>query len=120
MIRKWDDICSEYEKLSSNDSKFINFFNLVISIRDSKYSSHIYGWTSVIDLYIVQNEVNHPYDWPKLLVRQLESNKLEFRYIDTYKEERQWNRVLDGNEGYGELEKFFYHLHWFYPDFITD
>lgn len=120
MIRKWDVICSDYARLSRNDKKFLAIFNLVESIRDSKYSNHIYGWTSVIDLFIVQYEVNYPYEGPKLLVRQLENNKLEFRYIDTNKEERQWNRVFDGSEGFGELEKFFFDLHWFYPDFIND
>jgi len=118
MIRKWDDICSDYERLSSKDNKFLSIYNLVVSIRDSKYSNHIYGWTSVCDLYIVQNEVNYPYEGPKLLLRQLESNKLECRYIDIYEAERQWSRVFDGSDGFGKLEKLFFDLHWFYPDFI--
>lgn len=120
MIRKWNDISSDYERLSSNDNNLLSIYNLVVSIRDSKYSTHIYGWTSVCDLYIVQSEVNHPYDGPKLLVRQLESKKLEFRYIDTFKTERQWSRVFEGSDGFRKLEKIFFDLHWFYPDFLTE
>ncbi|GLX69655.1 hypothetical protein [Paenibacillus glycanilyticus] len=119
MIKSWDDICSDYERLNSSDNKFLSIYNLVVSIRDSKYSNHIYGWTSVIDLYIVQSKVNYPYNGPKLLVRQLEGNKLEFRYIDTYKPESQWKRVLDGSKGYAKLEEFFFNLHWFYCDFTN-
>ncbi|MBD3918450.1 hypothetical protein H8B09_06755 [Paenibacillus sp. PR3] len=118
MIREWNDICAFYERLSSKDNKFLSLFNLVVSIRDSKYSNHIYGWISVCDLYIVLNEVKYPYDGPKLLVIQLESNKLEFRYIDTYMVERQWKRVFDGSDGFGKLEEFFFDIQWFYPNFI--
>lgn len=53
-----------------------------------------------------------------LLISQFESNKLEFRYIDTYYADRQWNRVYDGCGGFRKLEKLFFDLHWFYPDFI--
>lgn len=120
MIRKWDDICSHYEQISSESNKFISIYNLVVSVRDSNYSNHIYGWTSVYDLNIVQNEVNYPYEGPKLLIRQFESNKLEFRYIDTYDAKRQWNRVYDGCDGFRKLEKFFFDLHWFYPDFQSN
>ncbi len=32
MIRKWDDICSDFEHLSSSDNKFLSIYNLVVSI----------------------------------------------------------------------------------------
>ncbi|GMK37192.1 hypothetical protein PCCS19_02450 [Paenibacillus sp. CCS19] len=118
MISKWDDISTDFEQLCKNNNRYLSIYNLVVSIRDSKYSNHIYGWSSVCDLYIVQNEVKHPYDGPRLLVKQLEDDKLEFRYIDTYITKSQWNRVFDGIHGYRKLEKFFMELHWFYPEFI--
>lgn len=120
MIKTWDEICSVFEKLISKDKKFLNMYNLVIALKDSKYANYIYGWTSIYDLYIVQNEVEYPYDGPRLLISPLENDKFEFRFIDTYKCEKQWKKICRASEGFKELEKFFLSIHWFYPNFTKE
>ncbi len=120
MIRTWDETCNVFEKLINKDKKFLYMYNLVIALRDSKYANYIYGWTSVNDLYIVQNEVEYPYDGPRLLISPLENDKFEFRFIDTDKYEKQWKRIYSASEGFKELEKFFFNIHWFYPNFIKE
>ncbi|MDP4177135.1 MAG: hypothetical protein Q8900_02185 [Bacillota bacterium] len=120
MIKSWDNICNFYEQFQDKNNVFKNMFNLVTSIKNSKYSNYIYGWTSMYELYIVQTKVEYPYDGPRLLISPLENNKLEFRYIDTYCINRQWKRIFNADEGFLKLESFFFSIHWFYPNFTND
>ena len=47
------------------------------------------------------------------LISPLTHGKLEFRYVDTYIESKQWYRVVDGARAFARLERFIKQLHWF-------
>jgi hypothetical protein len=88
---------------------------LVSNIESSRYVPGLFAWTSAYDLCIAQTPVTYPYHGPHLRVSPLENGQLEFRYLDTQIEQKQWRRVVDGAEGFARLERFIEQLHWFAP-----
>ncbi len=84
---------------------------LVEQIEASRYARGLYAWTSAVDLCIAQ--VPAPYDGPYLHISVLHDGNIEFRYIDTAIEARQWHRVVAGEEAFSRLERFIEQLHWF-------
>ena len=92
---------------------------LVEKIQSSPYQKGLFAWTSMHDLCIVQTPVEYPYNGPYLRIAPIKNGELEFRYIDTAIEERQWHRVVDGAEGFVRLESFVKQLHWFGPGFFN-
>jgi len=86
---------------------------LARQIEGSRYACSLYGWTSMIDLYIAQTPSQTPFDGPRLRISVLDNDDLEFRYIDTGIEARQWHRVVKGEQALARLERFFDQLHWF-------
>ena len=86
---------------------------LVHEIESSRYKEGLFAWTSAFDLYIVQTPVTYPYDGPYLKISPIRDGLLEFRYIDTPIEAKQWRRVVAGADGFARLERFLKQLHWF-------
>jgi hypothetical protein len=119
MVRPWATIRSFYADLVSS-SRLVerglpvdSMLELVQAIEVSHYASGLYAWTSMHDLCIVQTPVSYPYDGPFLRVSPLIGGKLEFRYIDTFKKDRQWHRTVEGSKGFSRFERFIDELHWF-------
>jgi hypothetical protein len=72
-----------------------------------------FEWTSMYDLCIVQTPVTYPYSGPCLCISPGANGQLEFRYLDTIVDEKQWHKTVDGDEGFARLERFIDQLHWF-------
>jgi hypothetical protein len=85
----------------------------VRQIEQSDYAGGLFGWISHFDLCIVQTPVEYPYDGPSLIVAPKPHGKVEFRYRDTYSQEKQWHRTVDAEDAYARLEGFLDQLHWF-------
>lgn len=86
---------------------------LVREIESSRYKEGLFAWTSAFDLCIAQTPVSYPYDGPYLKISSPKDGLLEFRYIDTPIEAKQWRRVVAGADGFARLERFLEQLHWF-------
>lgn len=86
---------------------------LVLEIESSRYEDGLFAWTSVFDLCIVQTPVTYPYEGAYLKISPIEDGQLEFRYLDTPIETKQWRRVVAGADGFARLERSLEHLHCF-------
>jgi hypothetical protein len=53
-----------------------------------------------------------PYDGPYLRISPRFDGTIEFRYIDTHIEDKQWRRVVNENDAFARLERFMGQVHW--------
>ena len=113
MIKPWEDIRDYFARIAGLGDSFQAMANLTKEIESSRYKEGIFGWISMHDLCIVQTLVTYPNYEPYLRISPMSDGHLEFRYIDTYEEEKQWHRVVDGADGFRRLERFLEQLHWF-------
>ena len=79
----------------------------------------LFGWTSMLDLCIVQTEVSYPYDGPLLRLSPVSDHQIEFRYIDTHDKAQQWHRTVDAEQALPRLIKFLDQLRWFPADVLA-
>lgn len=85
--------------------------DLACHIRDTDLSKFLFGNISKHALMIRQTD--EPYPWSVYLhVQPLESGEVEFRYVDTNIEKRQWHRVVSPNETVQRFHKFMDQLRW--------
>jgi hypothetical protein len=117
MVQPWSEIRSFYAGLMTSSSAASSMFALVSEIERSKYAIGPFGWTSVLDLCIAQTRVSYPYNGPYLRISPTPDGKIEFRYVDTPINNKQWHRTVDGSEGFNLLEHFIDQLHWFTSGF---
>src|SRR5215475_13218789 len=113
MIRSWDDIRDHYAGRPAAERSLQAMHKLVSLIASSRYKDGLFGWTSANDLCIVQTPASYPYNGPYLRISPIADGQLEFRYIDTLLEDKQWRRIVDGADGFARLERFLEQLHWF-------
>lgn len=84
---------------------------LAVSIANGPLSSALFGWTSMFDLCIQQTDA-FPGSGPYLKVSPLPSGLVEFRYMDTAVEGRQWHREVPPQAVIPRFEAFLEQLHW--------
>ena len=72
----------------------------------------------MFDLCIAQTPVSYPYDGPLLRISPVGENQIEFRYLDTRKEDKQWHRTVDAGVVLPRLIKFLDQLRWFPADVL--
>lgn len=113
MIRSWEEIRNHYAKLVEAGNSFGAMLKLIDEIESSPYRFGLFAWTSMHELHIVQSPVEYPYNGPYLRIVPVGEDELDFRYIDTAIEEKQWHRVVNGAEGFARLERFLKQLRWF-------
>jgi hypothetical protein len=113
MIRSWDEIRGHYADLADRDPRLGAMKALVDQIEVSPTLSRLYAWTSMLDLNIVQTPVTYPYDGPRLVVSPTSDGAIDFRYVDTPIESKQWRRTVSGAEAFGRLQHFTEQLRWF-------
>jgi len=82
---------------------------LFISRGQLNYGLH--GWTSMHDLCIQQSDVT-PYSGPYLRLSPSESGEIQFRYVDTQVDDRQWKRTVLPEQAVERLSAFMEQLHW--------
>ncbi|MDM9622454.1 hypothetical protein [Rhizobium sp. S96] len=80
-------------------------------INQSTLCLELFGWSSMLDLCVQQTDVA-PFSGPYLRISPLPSGMIEFRYIDTMLEDRQWHRTEAPAQTIGRLEAFFDQLCW--------
>lgn len=71
----------------------------------------IFGWTSIHDLCVQQTDVR-PHSGPFLRVRPLTTGVIEFRYLDTAIQNRQWFREVPPAGVIGRFDTFLDQLGW--------
>ena len=113
MIKPWANIRDYFEELANLSDSFEAMANLVTEIERSRYKEGLFGWTSMTDLCIAQTSVTYPQIEPYLRISTLSDGQLEFRYVDTHNEKKQWHRVVHGTDGFHRLERFLEQLRWF-------
>jgi hypothetical protein len=86
----------------------------VEQIEASSYVTGIWAWTSAWDLCVAQMPVTDPFHVGSYLrISPLFDGNIEFRYLDTYLRDRQWQRVVPEAQAFSRLERFFDQLNWF-------
>ena len=113
MTKSWSSIAAHYDKYPNQETSVIGVASLVKHIQESELSSGLFAWTSMHDLCITQIEVTYPYNGPYLRVRPLFNGQVEFRYVDTSDESRQWHRTEAASEAIPRLQGFLAQLRWF-------
>jgi hypothetical protein len=112
MIVPWNEISHRYrEVVESGEINARGMLRLVEQIEASPYSQALYGWTSMLDLCIVQVPCTYPYNGPYLRISPRGDGTMEFRYVDTNIESRQWHRIVKDGEAFQRLERFIDQLH---------
>jgi len=114
MTSSWVEIERFYRWLVDEGLKVRGMLHLVEQIRASRYASALHAWTSMHDLCIVQTPRTYPdtHDLPYLRITPFFDGTVEFRYIDTFVEEKQWHRRVDEEDAFQRLERFIDQLHW--------
>ena len=110
MIKPWNKLSNHY--LDSNKKSFLALADLCQKIFNNEFPVVVYGWNSMWDLCISQNEVTYPYDGPYLNISPISANELEFRYVDTQVKTKQRVRVYSAEEYENAFRKFIEELHW--------
>jgi hypothetical protein len=113
MNRPWPEIIAVYDGIEGASPGLRAMFELANYISTSPLSKGLFGWMSMFDLYIVQTEVSYPYGGPRLRVSLRHNGLIEFRYIDTQDEAKQWHRVVEPADVIERLTKFLTQLRWF-------
>jgi hypothetical protein len=114
MITPWNEIRSFYEELVAHGLPLQAMVRLIEQIEASRYARGLYAYTSMHDLCVTQvPEISTIQNSPYLRISPLSDGNIEFRYLDTHIESRQWHRVVGEDEAYQRLERFVDQLHWF-------
>jgi hypothetical protein len=113
MIRSWSEIRKRYATVAPSSVALKAMLDLVDRIESSPYATGLFAWTSMHDLCIAQTPVTYPYNGPYLRISPRQNGQIEFRYFDTTVVEKQWYRMVDGDDAFVRLESFIKQLHWF-------
>ena len=113
MIEPWSEIESFYREFAqSGEAAALAMMRLAGQIKASPYAQALNGWTSMLDLCIAQVPCKRPYDGPYLRISPRGDGTIEFRYMDTSIEARQWHRRVKEEDAFLRLERFIDQLHW--------
>ena len=99
---------SEDEQFSS---ALLGIEQLADFIAQSLLRDVLFGWTSMADLCVQQTE-HKPYSVAYLRISAQSSGLIEFRYIDTAVELRQWTRTEPPERVVDRLRTYLSQLHW--------
>ena len=112
MIRPWSDISDHYKEYNYSTTKALCDLSLKIGAGD--FNVELFGWTSMLDLCISQQNVSYDdlTNVSFLKISCISKNDLEFRYLDTEIEKKQWSRIYPANQACAALSKFIDQLHW--------
>jgi len=108
----WPEIVARYTEYTGDSESVLALRELTRKIAGSQIAHGLFGWTSMFDLCIAQTPVSYPYDGPYLKMSPQESGQVEFRYVDTREEEKQWSRTEAPEQVERRFLKFLEQLHW--------
>ena len=112
----WFEVVTYFDGLSMRHPGFKPLTNLVEQIAASKFSEALHPWAATHDLCLAQRAAQGTGESPYLRLRLISDAAIEFRYVDTAVESRQWCRVEPADLAFGRLLIFFDQLNWFGPD----
>jgi len=113
MGRSWGEIKEFYEKLVTGGLPVQGMVQLVEHILTSHYAKGLFAWTSMHTLCVAKTPATMRNPGAYLRISPLFNGNVDFRFIDTAIESRQWHRVVSEDEATARLERFFDQLHWF-------
>lgn len=102
-----------FQRLALDDARFVPLRDLVGEIMDVKELKSLHPWTAMHDLCISQVAFADPHGSPYLRIRLVSERELEFRYVDTAIDARQWCRVESPENALRRLLSFVEQLNWF-------
>jgi len=112
-VRSWQSVVAFFDGLAGQDPVFVPMRALVHEIAISDFGSGLYPWTSMHDLCISQTPSTNPQESPHLRISLKSASEIEFCYVDTAIEARQWRRVESPEYALGRLLVFFDQFNWF-------
>jgi hypothetical protein len=118
MTTPWPDIVAFYRKCEGVTRAIDTVGALARQIGEGPLAGGLFAWTSMHDLCIAQHPTSWPPDCSVLRVSPISENQLEFRYLDTSVEARQWHRTVDADDAMRRLLEFLDQLRWFPPDVL--
>jgi tRNA (guanine37-N1)-methyltransferase len=110
-LKSWEEVLAYYLRYKLAPGS-INMLQLCTRIQDSDLAPGLFVWTSHLDLCIQQTR-SYPYTAPYLRVSPLRGDRMDFRYLDTPIESKQWHRIVPADQAFERLVKFTEQLHWF-------
>jgi hypothetical protein len=113
VIRPWKDIKTFYQELVAKGLRLQGMVRLIEQIEESRYASGVYGETSMHNSWLTQMASGAYSNGPYLKISPRFDGTIEFRYIDTAIEKKQWHRVVKEEDAFSRLVLFFDQLHWF-------
>ncbi|OHV22141.1 hypothetical protein EOS93_32205 [Rhizobium sp. RMa-01] len=117
MIRSWHLIVDHIRSVRENsaDEKFSSALRGVERLADfiahNSLRHALFGWTSMADLCVQQTGHAAP-SVAHLRISAQASGLIEFRYIDTHVEGRQWTRTEPPERAVHRFTTFLDQLHW--------
>jgi hypothetical protein len=122
MHRKWKELAEKYTDSATYRKDWQRSHKAMSELCEYINSSHmndaLFGHTSMHSLFISQIPVSYPPhpSTPWLRIEPLDDSKVEFRYVDTRIDERQWNRVVDAEKVIDRFKRFITQLDWSVPE----
>lgn len=117
MAKGWREIADYFEGMLARReddgmrTASAGVMEVVLFIGNSPLGHSLFGWTSVHDLCVQQRDIE-PYSGPYLRISPLSSGMIEFRYVDTAIEGRQWSRTELPERTVERLETFLDQVGW--------
>lgn len=106
MPRSWGEIKEFYEELVNAGLPVQGMVRLVDQIRTSQYAGGLFAWTSMHILCVAKKPATIQDPGPCLKISPTYDGNIDFRFVDTAIESRQWHRVVLEDEAFARLERF--------------
>ena len=113
MTRPWSEIVAFYDGHLQRESSFQAVGNVARHIGGGQLRSGLFAWTSMHDPCITQMPVSYPYDGAYLRISPRFDGTVEFKYLDTWDEQKQWCRTVAAADTVPRLLRFLHQLRWF-------
>ena len=116
MSRPWSEIVAfyrEFRKGGHDNPALVGLEALAAHIAAGPLRTALHGWTSMTTLLVTQTDHNPVTEGsPHLRIAVLSSGQLEFRYVDTVVDDRQWRREVPPEAAVARLDQFLDQLRW--------
>jgi hypothetical protein len=118
MTQPWPQIVARYADYKGGEPSIRAMEMVARRISQSPLAKGLFAWTSMFHLCIVQIPVSFPYDGPLLRLSPVGEDRIEFRYVDTLEQARQWQRTEAAAQALPRLINFLDQLRWFPADVL--
>lgn len=115
LSQDWNDIRNRYQTVFPSESWAASMIALVDHVAESPVGQGLHPWTAMFDLIITQTgdaPEDGTYPFPHLRISPKSNGKIEFRYVDTLDQGRQWKREVESSRAIQQFDKFVGQLGW--------